>query len=309
MSGVLPVADAGIPSVTGPPVLGPPGRSELSAYRHCEAVTRRSGSSFAAAFWMLPRPRRRALHAIYAFCRLADDIADAPDIRGDRGVLLTRWRAELDSAVRGVPTHPVGVALADAIRRFALPQEDFSDLLCGVESDLFAESMKTWQDLERYCDRVASTVGRLLVRVLGFRNARSLDYATTMGIAVQITNILRDVGEDAAAGRIYLAQEDLDRLGVRPEMLRDRPLRDELRLLLALYAERARIHYERAAEILPAEDRRALRPAQAMGRIYRTLLEELQQRGFPCLDGTLRLSRRRRLGIAAAVWIGAGGAP
>jgi phytoene synthase len=258
---------------------------------------------------MLPRPRRRALHAIYAFCRLADDIADAPGIRGDRGLLLTRWRDELDAAYRGVPTHPVGVALRDAIRRFALPREEFSDLLRGVESDLFAEGMKTWPDLERYCDRVASTVGRLLVRVLGFRNPSSLDYATEMGIAVQLTNILRDVGEDAAAGRIYLAQQDLDRLGVLPEMLRDGPLCEDLRLLLALYAERARIRYERAARILPVEDQRALRPAQAMGRIYRTLLEELQQRGFPCLDGTLRLSRRRRLGIAAAVWLGAGGRP
>jgi phytoene synthase len=307
VNGALPALDAGIRAAPGPPAPGRPGRSELSAYRHCEAVTRRSGSSFAAAFWMLPRPRRRALHAIYAFCRLADDIADAPGIRGDRGVLLTQWRAELDSAYRGEPTHPVGVALSDAIRRFELPREDFSDLLRGVESDLFAENMKTWQDLERYCDRVASTVGRLLVRILGFRNPGSLDYATAMGIAVQLTNILRDVGEDAASGRIYLAQEDLERLGVRPEMLRGRPLSDELRLLLALYAERARIHYERAAAFLPDEDRRALRPAQAMGRIYRTLLEELQQRGFPCLEGTLRLSRGRRLGIAAAVWIGAGG--
>ena len=307
MSGVLPASDVRTSTESGAPARARPGSREFSAYRHCEAVTRRSGSSFAAAFWMLARPRRRALHAIYAFCRLADDIADAPEIQGDRGVLLTRWREELDAAYRGVPTHPVGIALSDAVRRFALPQEDFSDLLRGVESDLFAESIKTWRDLERYCDRVASTVGRLLVRVLGFHNVRSLDYATEMGIAVQLTNILRDVGEDAAAGRIYLAQEDLERLDVRPEMLLEKPLRDELRMLLALYAERARIHYERAAEILPEEDRRGLRPAQAMGRIYRTLLEELQQQGFPCLDGALRLSRRRRLGIAAGVWIGAGG--
>ena len=301
MSGAVPIADVRSP--------GGRGTRERDAYRHCEAVTRRSGSSFAAAFWMLPRTRRRALHAIYAFCRLADDIADAPGIRGDRGLLLARWRDELDAAYRGVPTHPVGVALRDAIRRFALPREEFSDLLRGVESDLFAEGMKTWPDVVRYCDRVASTVGRLLVRVLGVRNPRALDYATEMGIAVQLTNILRDVGEDAAVGRVYLAQEDLERLGVLPAMLRDGPLCDELRLLLALYAERARIRYERAARILPAEDQRALRPAQAMGRIYRTLLEELQQRGFPCLDGTLRLSRRRRLGIAAAVWFGAGGGP
>jgi phytoene synthase len=278
------------------------------SYRHCADVVRRSGSSFAAAFWMLPRPRRRALHAVYAFCRLADDIADDPSVRGDRARLLERWREELVSAYSGRPRHPVAVALADAVGRYRLPQEVFVDLLRGVESDLRGEPIETWADLERYCYRVASTVGLLLVRVLGARHPGSLDYARQMGIAVQLTNVLRDVGADAAGGRIYLAREDLARLGVTPDDLRRRELTEPIRLLLALYAERARIFYERAEASLADGDRAALRPAEAMGCIYRRLLETLQEQGFPCMQRPVRLSKPRRLAIAAGAWLGLGAA-
>jgi phytoene synthase len=148
-----------------------------------------------------------------------------------------------------------------------------------------------------------------VVRVLGYHNPRSLEYARAMGIAVQLTNVLRDVGEDAASGRIYLAREDLERMGVEPERLARRQMSDELRLVLAVYAERARIHYDRAAALLPREDRWTLRAAEAMGRIYRELLDELQRRGFPCLEGPLRLPRSRRVTIAAAAFLGLGSRP
>jgi phytoene synthase len=183
-------------------------------------------------------------------------------------------------------------------------QDVFLDLLRGVESDLEGETMETFEDLRRYCYRVASTVGLLVVQVLEARSPRSFEYAELLGIAVQLTNVLRDVGEDAASGRIYLAREDLERLGVRPESLCGPRMTEELRLLLALYAERARLYYERAALALPEQDRRRLRPAEAMGRIYRALLEELHGSGFPCLEVSLRLSRRRRLAIAASTWLG-----
>jgi len=284
----------------------PPAGPELrGAYRHCARVTRR----IASTFWMLPPPRRRALQAVYAFCRLADDIADDPTVRGDRSLLLRRWREELENAYRGKPTHPVGIALGDAVHRFQLPESVFQELLRGVESDLRAEPIDSFDDLARYCYRVASTVGLLVVRVLGYHNPRSLEYARAMGIAVQLTNVLRDVGEDAASGRIYLAREDLERMGVEPERLARRQMSDELRLVLAVYAERARIHYDRAAALLPREDRWTLRAAEAMGRIYRELLDELQRRGFPCLEGSLRLPRSRRVTIAAAAFLGLGSRP
>jgi len=288
-------------------ISGADARGDLrESYAYCRRVMHRSASSFSAALWMLSRPERDALCAIYAFCRLADDIADDPGIAGDRARLLARWRRELAAAYQGTARHPVGVALSDTVRRFRLPEAIFQDLLSGIESDVRGDRMETFHDLERYCYCVASTIGLLVVRVLGYRNPQSLDYATAMGIGVQLTNVLRDVGTDAASGRVYLAREDLERMGVELDSLRGARMTDELRLLLALYAERARLYYERADAILPEEDRRALRPAEAMGRIYRVLLDELQRRRFPCLTGALRLSTRRRLAITAAVWLGRG---
>jgi phytoene synthase len=275
------------------------------AYRHCAVVTRASGSSFLAAFWMFPREQRRALHAIYAFCRLADDIADDPDVRGDRTKLIGEWRRVLEDAYLGKSEHPVGIALGDAAQRFRLPQQWLQDLLSGVEMDLRGESIDRFAQLEHYCYCVASTIGLLVVAVRGLPGEAVREYAHTLGIAVQLTNVLRDVGEDARAGRVYLAAEDLARFGVERAALARGELTEPIRLLLALYAERARIRYERAASALPAELRRPARPAQAMGAIYREQLELLQRTGFPCLRETLRLPRRRRLAIAARVWLGA----
>ncbi len=274
------------------------------AYRHCAEITRRSGSSFAAAFWLLPAEQRRAIHAIYAFCRFADDIADDPAVDGDRRRMLDAWRRELELAYLQKAEHPVGVALGDAVHRFRLPEETFVDLLRGVESDVLQEPVQTFGDLRRYCYRVASTVGLLVVRVLGARDARSLDYAETLGIAVQLTNVLRDVGEDAAEGRIYLPAEDLARFGVDPESIFAHETSDALRLLLAFTAERSRIYYDRAARVLPRDERRRLRPAEAMGKIYRALLEKLYRERFPCFGPPVRLSKARRVAIAAAVWLG-----
>jgi len=273
-----------------------------AAYAHCARIAQRSGSSFLAAFWLFPREQRRALHATYAFCRLADDIADDPALRGDRELLLDRWRSVLDDAYLGKTGHPVGIALGDAAQRFRLRKDWFTDLLAGVESDLRGEPIERFADLERYCYRVASTIGLLVTGIRGVQGPGVTDYATHMGIAVQLTNVLRDVGEDATSGRVYLAREDLDRFGIDAAQLASGKLSDDVRLLLAVYAERARIRFERAQAALPAEHRAALRPAQAMAGIYRHLLETLQARGFPCMEGPLRLSKPRRLAVAARSW-------
>ena len=274
------------------------------AYRECAEITRRSGSSFASAFWMLPKPKRNALHAIYAFCRLADDIADDPEVAGDRTALLARWREELDGAYRGKAQHAVGVALSDAVERFRLPEGVFLDLLAGVEFDLADGPIETFDDLRLYCYRVASTVGLLVVRILGFKNPRSLEFAETLGIAVQLTNVLRDVGDDASTGRIYLPRDELERFGVSTGSVLAGHGTDALQPMLRFSAERAASYYERAEDLLPDEDRRSLRPATAMGRIYRALLDELIEREFPCFEQPLRLSKPRRIAIAAKVWVG-----
>jgi phytoene synthase len=277
----------------------------LAAYAHCAAIARRSGSSFLAAFWMFPREERRALHAIYAFCRLVDDIADDPELRGDRAMLLERWHEELVDAYRGKARHPVGIALGDAVHRFRLPEAWFLDLLTGIAADLRGGELETYRDLEHYCYCVASTIGLLVCGVRGLRGERVHEYAVHMGIAVQLTNVLRDVGDDAAAGRIYLAREDRERFGVSDAALRTGSPSEPLRELLSLYAQRARAHYDGAQQALPGESRRALRPAQAMGAIYRDLLDAIEARGFPCLGPALRLSKARRLAVAARVWLGA----
>ena len=287
--------------------LGMPSEPEpdfAEAYRECAEITRRSGSSFASAFWMLPKAKRNALHAIYAFCRLADDIADDPEIAGDRRALLTRWREELDDAFRGEAKHAVSIALSDAVERFRLPERVFVDLLAGVEFDLTKGPIETFDDLRLYCYRVASTVGLLVVRILGFENPRSLEFAETLGIAVQLTNVLRDVGDDAGAGRIYLPSDELERFGVSTESILAGQMTAELQLMLSFNAKRAASYYERAEQLLPDEDRRALRPATAMGRIYRALLDELIERDFPCFEQPVRISKSRRVAIAAKVWLG-----
>ncbi|HXV36954.1 MAG TPA: presqualene diphosphate synthase HpnD [Myxococcota bacterium] len=274
------------------------------AYRECAAITRRSGSSFASAFWMLPKPKRNALHAIYAFCRLADDIADDPSVAGDRVALLARWRDELDGAYRGKARHPVGVALSDAVERYRLPERIFLDLLAGVEFDLSEGPIDSFDDLRLYCYRVASTVGLLVVRILGFRDPRSLEFAETLGVAVQLTNVLRDVHVDARGGRIYLPGDEFARFALSRESVLAGELSDGLRLMLSFNAKRTAGYYARADALLPDEDRRSLRPAIAMGRIYRALLDELVARDFPRLDAPLRISKPRRLAIAAKVWMG-----
>ncbi len=283
-----------------------PSPAVLGAYAHCAGIARRSGSSFLAAFWMFPREERRALHAIYAFCRLVDDIADDPALRGDRAMLLERWHEELVFSYRGVARHPVGIALGDAVHRFQLPEDCFLDLLAGIETDLRGAEIETFAELEHYCYCVASTIGQLVCGVRGLRRELVRDYAVNLGIAVQLTNVLRDVGEDAAAGRVYLAREDREACGVTVESLAA-PVRGEpLARLLSLYAARARARYAQAQRALPAELRRRLRPAQAMGAIYRELLDALERRDFPYRGPALRLSKTRRVAIAAREWLGVG---
>jgi 15-cis-phytoene synthase len=281
------------------------GPETAAAYRHCAAIAHASGSSFLATFWMFPKEQRLALHAIYAFCRMADDIADDPNVRGDRRRLIEEWRRELEDAYLGKSSHPIGIALGHSANRFRLRQEWFSDLLDGVESDLCGDVIVTFEDLERYCYRVASTIGLLVVSVRGLDSPAVHEYATNLGIAVQLTNVLRDVGEDARTGRIYLASDDMRRLGVsREDLLASEPS-ENLRILLATYAEKARIRYEQAQRVLPTEFQRQARPAQAMGAIYRELLDRLHAERFPCLSRVVRLSKPKRVSIAARVWLGA----
>jgi phytoene synthase len=280
-------------------------RSPLTAaYDHCEAVTRRAHSNFYWGFRLLPHDRRRALSAVYAFCRAADDMADEPGAARDPRALLARWRDELDALYAGRPRHPIAVALADTVERFAIPRAHFDAVIAGVEMDLERDRYETWEgDLEGYCYRVASAVGLACIEIFGYRNASAREYAIELGKAFQLTNILRDVADDAQRGRIYLPRADLRRFGCREEDVLVGHCTPAFRAVVAFECARAGEHYGRARFLLAEEDRQTLAPAEAMRLIYEQLLRRILFRHYDVFGPKIRLTRPEKAGLAVAAWV------
>jgi phytoene synthase len=255
------------------------------------------------AFRLLPHDRRRALCAVYAFCRAADDIADDGAPR-DAATLLARWREELDAVYAGRPRHPIGVALADTVERFAIPREHFAAVIEGVEMDLHRERYETWEgDLEAYCYRVASAVGLVCIEIFGYTDPSARQYAIELGLAFQLTNILRDVAEDARRGRIYLPRADLRRFGCREEDVLVGHCTEAFRQVMAFECARAGEHYGRARFLLAEEDRQSLAPAEAMRLIYEQLLRRIMFRHYDVFGPKIRLTRPEKAGPAVAAWV------
>ena len=274
-----------------------------AAYDHCDELTRRAASNFAWAFRLLPADRRRALMAVYAFCRSADDLADEPGQAVDVPKLLARWRVELDAAYAGRPDHPIGIALADAVRRFAIPREHFEEVVAGVEMATTRDRYETWDDLRLYCYRVAGAVGLICIEIFGYQNASAREYAVELGLAFQLTNILRDVAEDAARGRIYLPREDLRRFGVAEEDLLEGRFTEAFREVMAFESARAGEHYGRARFLLAEEDRASLAAAEAMRLIYEQLLRRITFRRWDVFGPRVVLTRPEKAGLAVAAWV------
>ena len=275
-----------------------------AAYEHCDELTRRAASNFAWAFRLLPAERRRALSAVYAFCRSADDLADEPGQAADVPRLLARWRDELAAAYAGRPEHPIGVALADAVRRFAIPREHFEAVIAGVEMDTTRDRYETWEDdLAVYCYRVAGAVGLICIEIFGYRNASAREYAVELGLAFQLTNILRDVAEDAARGRIYLPRADLRRFGVSEADLLAGRFSEAFREAMAFESARAGEHYGRARFLLAEEDRASLAPAEAMRLIYEQLLRRITFRRWDVFGSRVALTSPEKAGLAVAAWV------
>ncbi len=265
-------------------------------------ITRQSGSSFYYAFQILSREKRRAIYALYAFCRVVDDCVDEAGGEGEPG--LRRWLAEVHRCYAGRPETPLGQELAEAIARFPIPRSCFEDIVAGCRMDLDTRRYAGWAELRGYCERVASAVGLASIEIFGYEHPRTRDYAVELGLALQLTNILRDVAADAARGRLYLPLEDLARFGVAEDALlrfaREgaSPRPEGLDGLLAFEAERARSHYAAAAAQLPEVDRRSLLAAEIMGAVYRALLDEWTRRGMPVGGPRLSLPRARKAWIA-----------
>lgn len=262
-------------------------------------------TSFYYAFVVLPKPQREAIIAVWDFCRAVDDVVDEPGVQ-DAEVLrtaLNEWRFELGRCYSGVPLTPQGRGLQPWIQHFGLSRQPFADLVDGVEMDLNRSRYDTFDDLREYCLRVASTVGLICVEIFGQRSDRAREYAVNLGIALQLTNILRDVGGDAQRGRIYLPQEDLRRFGCADDDLRAGRLTANVRDLLAFQGQRAVEYYGKAAELLTGLDARPLVAAEIMGRIYRETLDRIERTGYDVFSQRIRVPRARRIAIAVDTWM------
>jgi phytoene synthase len=265
---------------------------------YCQQKAAQSGSSFYYSFMFLPPERRRGIVALYAFCREVDDVVDEVTDPEVARAKLAWWRREIAAAYGGSPQHPVAQALQPVVARFALPQAHLQTIVDGMAMDLEQARYPDFAGLETYCHRVAGVVGLLSAEIFGRTEARTLDYARDLGIAFQLTNIIRDVGEDARRGRIYLPQDELARFGVAPSTLLRAEGGDAFRALMAFQVERARSWYDRAMAALPAADRRAQKTGLIMAAIYRTLLDEIARDGYRVLDRRTSLTPLRKLWIA-----------
>jgi phytoene synthase len=267
-------------------------------------------TNFYYSFLVLPSDKRRAIVAVWDFCRAVDDAVDeapATDFPGDplgARAQLVKWREELAACYgEGEPQSSQGKNLRPFIRRFSLPRGAFEAVIDGVAMDLDRSRYPTFDDLREYCLRVASAVGLLCIEIFGYKDERTRDYARDLGIALQLTDIIRDVGTDLARGRIYLPLEDLARHGCSEQDLREGLVSEPVRSLLVFQCGRAKEFYEKAERELPRADRRGMVAARIMAGIYRAILDRIEQSGYEVFGEKIRVPRPRRAAIAATLWL------
>ena len=270
---------------------------------YCQNKAAQSGSSFYYSFLFLPPERRRAITALYAFCREVDDAVDEPTDPAVAASKLAWWRNEVALLYAGKPQHPVTRALQPAIEPFSITFARLNDIMDGMEMDLTQNRYLDYAGLRLYCHRVAGVVGILAAGIFGYRNAETLDYAEKLGLAFQLTNIIRDVGEDARKNRIYIPLDELKRFDVTASDILNARHTDNFARLMAFQADRAEQCYSEAMAALPREDRHAQRPGLMMAAIYRTLLKEIAADGYRVLNQRTALTPLRKLWLAWKVWI------
>ena len=274
--------------------------------QHSRAITRKSASNLALAFVLLPRPKRDAMSALYAFCREVDDVADEDSVPVEkRHIQLSAWREDIRRACANeVPQFPVNQELLPIIQRFKLPFALFDELIQGCEMDLEKFRYANHAELELYCYRVASVVGLLSIEIFGYQNNVCHDYAIQLGQALQLTNILRDVKNDAARGRIYLPLSELKQFSVTEEEILRGEYSNRYRDLAASVAAKAHQHYQNARQLLPAEDRRSMVAAELMGSVYWQLLLKLEANQFNVFgEKPVRLHKAQKLALIFRSWL------
>jgi phytoene synthase len=276
----------------------------MSPQEYCQQKAAKSGSSFYYSFMFLAKDRREAITALYAFCREVDDIADECTDFSIAQTKLNWWRTEIKSLYQDKPQHPVSKALIKPIKAYHLDAEHFIEIIDGMEMDLKFNRYEDFKQLQLYCYRVASVVGLLSAQIFGFKNRKTLKYAHDLGMAFQLTNIVRDVGEDARRNRIYLPLDELAKFNVTEDDILHNRESEAVKNLLDHQIERAETYYDRALRELPTEDRKNQRVGLMMAAIYRTLLREIKADGAQkVLNSRTSLGALRKLGLAFKVWI------
>jgi phytoene synthase len=270
---------------------------------YCQQKAAASGSSFYYSFLFLPPERRAAIMALYAFCREVDDIVDETTNAELAAIKLAWWREEVGRIADGQPQHPVGQALQAAGAHVKLPQAQLLEIIDGMEMDLRQARYPDFKSLSLYCYRVASVVGLLAAEIFGFKDRQTLQYAHNLGMAFQLTNIIRDIGEDARRGRIYIPMAELQQFDVpAADLLNGRESENFVRLMRFQH-ERAEHYYTEALRQLPAIDRKSQRPGLVMAAIYRALLQEIAAENFAVLRQRIALTPIRKLWLAWKTWV------
>jgi 15-cis-phytoene synthase len=270
---------------------------------YCQQKAAQSGSSFYYSFLFLPPERRRAITALYAFCREVDDVVDEIADAQVAATKLNWWRGEVAALFRGAPTHPVTQALQPCTVPFNITEKRLNEIMDGMQMDLQQTRYLDFAALEKYCYHVASVVGLLAAEIFGRTSDKTLEYAHQLGLAFQLTNIIRDVGDDARIGRVYLPVNELQQFNVPISEVMARTYSPRFTELMRFQAERAQTYYDRAFSLLPATDRRAQRPGLIMAAIYRTLLDEISRDGYQVLHQRTSLTPIRKLWLAWKTWV------
>jgi 15-cis-phytoene synthase len=267
-------------------------------------LTRRSGSNFYYSFLFLPRRKRHAIYALYAFCRTVDDAVDqGAATPSEQRRILADWRQELTRVYGGHPTQPIAQHLAEVVRAFPIPRQHLEAILDGVEMDIDKRRYGSFDELHEYCYRVAAAVGLCCIEIFGYTDPRARDYAVNLGVALQLTNIMRDLRTDGERGRIYLPLDEMRRFGYSEEELLHGRHTPAFVGLMRFQAHRAHAYYRAAKAARPAVDQRRLVAAEIMRGIYRDLLRQIEKREFRVFDGRIRVSTPRKIALALGAYL------
>ncbi len=283
--------------------------SPMNPKKHIAKLVKGARTNFYYAFLFLPRKKREAIFSVYAFSRHADDIVDRAASKEDARRDLEHWREQLHACYAGNATHPIAQNLQIVLRDFPIPKAHFLALIKGVEMDLTQNRYATFDELRAYCYRVASVVGLICIEIFGYSNPQTREYAIDLGIALQLTNIMRDVHTDWQQNRIYLPQEEMARFGYAEQALARAEHNASFVELMRFQSQRAWAYYRTADESLPDEDRAAMYSAQIMGKIYARLLVKIQRANYDVFRTPIRLNNAYKFGIALRYWLGEKGGP